>query len=278
MTGKVYCVTMNTAPSLYLNTWFETARYFGYLPVIVGLNTKWRGWKHRTRIYRNALHGLEMKNDDLVMLCDSNDLFFVASAKESYDKFIKLNSSILMGAESQCCTGDMNLGKVGNLKTNRHTYKYPNGGWLMGYQKHMIHLLDLIKDESDDQAGYLKLYLNNPSKYFTLDTEQSICGNLHNADQPLEKYYLFDDKNNRFKNQFTGQYPCVLHFPGKNFDSYQTIIKHLQFPFLPTALSELQEKLSDSTSVWCSPPWWRIIIVTIVILMFLCCSLTIVFD
>ena len=246
--GKVYCVTMNTKASVYLDIWLRTARYFDYHPIVVGMNTPWRGWLHRTRVYHAAIKDLEMEDSDVVIICDSNDLFFAGSATECMEKFLKMKIGVVIGSETACCTGDLKRGHrrqkaveiLKDDKNNYSAYRSPNGGCLMGYKNPIMDLLRINSDQLDDQAGYLKLFLTNNSR-FDIDDRQSIFGNIHILDMPFESFYAFHQ--NRYRNRVTGEYPCVLHFPGKNFDSYHRMIYTLNFPFLYNQKSALY--LSD---------------------------------
>ena len=246
----VYCITMNTNASTYLDIWIKTARYFNYHPIVVGVGTKWMGWKHRTRVYYAAIKDLNTDDSDLVMLCDSGDVFFAGPAVECRDKFLAMKTKMVIGAETACCTGDMTRDRrkkaMETLSARNHgIYMFPNGGVLMGHKTALLDCLRVNSDQSDDQAGYLKMFLKNTGR-FKIDDQQSIFGNVHLLDIPLSQYYSFDTDRHRYRNRITGETPCVLHFPGKNFDSYHQMIYTIDFPFL----SEQYETLHCADRQW----------------------------
>ncbi len=114
----------------------------------------------------------------------------------------------------------------------KHTespYIYPNGGGVFGFYDDVVGLLESIKNESDDQAGYLQQMILNPRR-IKLDYNQSIIGNhSHDLDNPDAKNWIATP-DRRFQNTLTGEKPVIMHFPGSNktrFSDYQRMLQQI---------------------------------------------------
>ena len=214
-----------------LNNWENSVVDNRYDYEILGLGEKWGGWSWRTKKY---IEELERETHHIYCLTDATDLFFVDGPDKLLDSFLSYNTNILIGGENTCCTGEakLNLIKRKNIMDimddieQRSRYKYPNGGFVMGYREDLLDLLYKNKDYFDDQEGYLMMWIKSGGKEFTIDIGVRCVGNIG------LNYSHFGNKNERDEskswtiidgkvvNMFTKTAPPVLHFPGGNIGMY----------------------------------------------------------
>jgi len=241
--GKLKVITLSSHDTVMARNFEKTAKRFDYDYYIIGRGKKFKGWSWRTKLYAKTIRKFSKNRFDIFILCDSNDLFFVASSKEMIEKFYANGNKILIGAEPACCTGiyatsekkrQIAMLKIAERIPDR--YRFPNGGFLIGYRNELLDLLDSNKEMKDDQAGYLKMFLKKDPRFF-IDTKQELLGNYGSVgirnrahddpNIPEENYWEYDETRRRFKNTITGAYPCGMHFPGAAWKHYNRVISTL---------------------------------------------------
>lgn len=216
-----------------LNNWENSVINHNYDYEILGLGEKWGGWTWRTKKY---IEELEKASHYVYCLTDATDLFFVDGPDKLLDCFLSYDTNILIGGENTCCTGEAKLNpikkydileKMSRLET-RSRYKYPNGGFVMGYREDLLKLLYKNKDYFDDQEGYLMMWIKDQNE-FTIDIDVRCVGNI------VMDYKFFSEEKERDEskswtmidgklvNLFTKTAPPVLHFPGGNIGLYNEI-------------------------------------------------------
>jgi len=233
-------ISLSTDDNNLVKNFEKTAQYFGYEYYFVGRGKSFQGWPWRTNLYISAIERLGKDPKDIFILCDSNDLFFVAPSDEMKEKFINSNKNCLIGAEAACCNGKYGDRKFRNealescKKRNPNTrYMFPNGGFLIGYRDELLKLLNSNKTEWDDQGGYLQKFMDK-SPLLDINISQSLVGNVPTINEwyhvpgdeygkPEITYWNYSEENNRFKNIFSGEYPCAFHFPGKSYSPYNIV-------------------------------------------------------
>lgn len=98
--SKLRVVSLSTDDNELVRNFEKTAQHFGYEYYFVGRGKKFRGWPWRTMLYISAIRRLSKDpTTDIFVLCDSNDLIFVAPSDEMRDKFVQSGKKILIGAE-----------------------------------------------------------------------------------------------------------------------------------------------------------------------------------
>lgn len=242
----------------------------------------WGGWKWRTAQYIEALSA-ESDNTGLFVLCDANDVLFLRSPDYLIEQFLRYNCFVVVGGEQGCWNDSLKkspytrrLVMAGYDARSTERYRYPNGGFVIGYRDALLNLLELNKEAEDDQMGYTLLWLKSAS-LFTIDTQTLCVGNIVATipffDRRIEEineinawnivYQYHYDRRGRIKtktdalvtNQFTAGEPAALHFPGGNMDDYNSVGKQLlgdQFqPVLPkNRLKNTVKKPWASSLIW----------------------------
>lgn len=172
----VLSVCTDESPGL---TNFENSlKQNGYNYEILGKGEKWGGWDYRTKKYLSKLKTLDPEL--IVVLWDATDMLFVQHKDVLLQKFLNgYDGKVVIGAESNCCTGKYtgDLVLLNTFNTNIGRYRFPNGGWVVGRAKDLIFVLNKIKKEKDDQAGYLDLLIEK-SDILVLDSENYFVSNI----------------------------------------------------------------------------------------------------
>lgn len=243
--SKLYVFTVCTDECPGLDNLRHSAARFGYDVGIIGAGEKWEGWSYRTNKYLQAVMKPQIKEDDVIVLCDCTDLFFVGEAETLLNKFIESGHKLIIGAEPACCTGENDLTQ--NKPRVRETlkqvnpdsrYRFPNGGCVIGYKPKILELLRNNLRETDDQVGYQKSYMAKGEEAFHLDSKQEFVGNVPNMNHPDMRsnddeikdeieYWTFKNKQ---VTHINGSTPLIMHFSGKNWAHYNTISSWLFTP------------------------------------------------
>lgn len=182
---------------------------------IVGEGEKWLGGDmamgpgggHKINAIRNELLNMENK---LIVICDTFDLFPVASSKEIINKYHQLSpqNQIICTSEVYCWPRkdlqQLYQTAYPNIQTK---YRYLNSGGIIGYSSDILSIIkDGTSDTEDDQLFYTLKYLTTDK--IILDTSCQIF-------QAIEGSY--DDiriHKNRIYNSFTNSYPIFIHGNG----------------------------------------------------------------
>lgn len=250
-----FVVTVQTNPGDELDNWEYTAKGLGYNYKVLGLGEKWGGWNWRTKQYLEYVKTLP--RNSTVLITDCNDVFFVKPATELYQSwmtFVTEGKRLVFGGESTCCTGEYRF-YVSPSKRNEAIKKiksydpesrwmFPNAGCMIGFRDNVIEALEISKEAEDDQAAYLKEYLQDKD-WLAIDYNHRMFGNINSLaffykmDFVPEDYYNSESKHWKvidlytkvtltyrpfltrgLQNTETNGIPAVLHFPGKNFVLY----------------------------------------------------------
>lgn len=233
---KVLSVCTNVGPCL--DNFVASLRKFDYNYEIIGLGEAWSGWKWRTEQYIKHLEG---EQDGLYILCDANDVLAVRPPEYMISQFHKYgdNTYVLIGAEQGCWNDYLKKHPLHRPRILREysiysdRYRYPNGGFIIGYRNSLLHVLKCNRDAEDDQMGYTELKLNYPG-LFDVDTQTCCVGNIvasiplfDGRIEEINEITLWNIKTNVAEvvahNMVTNNSPAFLHFPGGNIDDYNEI-------------------------------------------------------
>jgi hypothetical protein len=184
-TTRLQLVTLATDDTPQLENFLNTASMYGYSVKIIGKGKKFLGWKWRTQQYIKALEQLGDINDVIILL-DSNDIFFVRPSGELLEEFLQTGKNLIIGGEAYCVTGEFlehsarkriqdEMEQVLGTDYCKNRYRFPTGGFIMGYKEHVLSLLKDNQNEPDDQAGYLKRLVENPERMY-VDYKQQFLG------------------------------------------------------------------------------------------------------
>lgn len=240
---KITVLAVCTDKGPLLDNWKKSLEINGYDYEVLGLGKKWGGWSWRTKQYIERL--ANEKEERLFVLTDANDLFFIAPPNELIFNFKTYRSDVVNGAEHSPMTGplkyDFQLKEqvVDFVKTRNHWTRYlvPNGGFIMGFRTPLLNILCANLHEEDDQHGYLINWLGHPDD-MKLDIYARLVSNivydvpflLENDDERIEMDYFELIKTNRgirVRSIETNGMPCVMHFPGANYEAYNYFAKFI---------------------------------------------------
>lgn len=158
---------------------------------------------------------IENLDNKLLIICDTFDLFPVASANEIISKFNKISGpdKVLFSSEVYCWP-DKKLANcypkpiINGFGKNENKYKYLNSGSIMGYRDNIFQLINnsQIADTDDDQLFFTKKFL--AGEKIVLDYNCEIFQALNGSDEDITIH------KNRVYNRYTKSYPIFLHGNG----------------------------------------------------------------
>ncbi len=223
---------------------------FGVVPTNLGYNEEWHGLMTKPRLYRKFLREGRQQGD-LLIICDSWDVFFAAHPDEVVAIWKQNFSSspngsfITFNAERSCfpCAPDTTayFDAVADRDKKIGTpWRYLNSGFMVGTGVQILKLLeamdlDFIPDDyqrpdgswfnPNDQEQFQLAFLKQPAP-MCLDYYTELCMAAHGS--TLEE---LDFSGPRIKNKITGTTPLVFHCNGsaKN-DLAPAILEHLGLP------------------------------------------------
>lgn len=239
--------------------WETTAKYYGYDYEILGRETSWNGSK-----IRPFYEKLQTITQPYAVVTDCTDLFFCGSAAELCDKFIELDTDVIVGSEMHIHYSgkkDKNALRAffGSMRESEQAF--PNTGFLMGRTESLRKLMELHLDYTDDQAAVIDTIYDNKFPV-TIDYHTTLVGNIPKYKVEAEaaiRYFELDEDTRRYRNVHSHEYPIVLHFPGKHWNAMRQFYHNTG----PTTIATLSE--ADPNGLWI----FIIIVAIVVILIFL---------
>jgi len=144
------------------------------------------------------------------MFTDSYDIVFAAGWEEIVDKYLKYNSPIVFGTESNCWPKQENASRY---PQTMHRSKYLNAGFWMGERAASIPFMEEAarraeKKEQCDSGIFVDLFLSGQYP-IVLDTACRLLFCM-NMDSPS----FLECENGRPITKDTGQKPCIFHGNG----------------------------------------------------------------
>lgn len=183
--------------------------------------SKWEGrdwteipWHKKTDGYLKFARDNEDKYSHM-MFVDSYDILFAAGWDEIMEKYFKIGSPMVMGAECYCWP---NLDLAGQYPPTPHRCKFLNAGFWIAESHSAVGLLEECvrrrNPGQDDQSLLVSIFLDsykiNPS-WMKLDTACSLlfCCNMGSLD-------FLELKDGRPTCKDTGEKPCLFHANGNS--------------------------------------------------------------
>lgn len=229
---KAITVTTDDEDGL-LENWEKTARLHEFDPIILGFGEKWGGWQWRMKTYAEYLETIDP--EEIVILCDGTDVFFVGSSKEALEKYKKIGHKVIFAAEISCCSGKWayKRKKLFGLLEERTICEHflaLNGGLTIGKAEDLLKILKTEESVKDDQAYFTDCYLNDYN--IELDYYSEIFGNvtpsyLWPISEEHKKWNNWTLKNKRLENVQSNSHPVVVHFPARNKNDYNYFISKI---------------------------------------------------
>ena len=150
----------------------------------------------------------KIKENKLIVVCDTFDLFPIAGAHEIINKFNMLCTpdKIIFSSEIYCWP-DKSLEALYPPATDSK-YKFLCSGTFMGYRDTLYNLVKdvSVNNEDDDQLFYTKKFLD--SSNILLDNKCELFQALNGVHDDVIFY------RNRIYNKYTKSYPVFLHGNG----------------------------------------------------------------
>lgn len=152
-----------------------------------------------------------LPDEDLVLVVDAFDVFFLAGQEEIVRRFEELGVSFLISAE-RGCGPDPQLASF--YPPSPTPYRFVNSGTYMGYVKEMKKILKRMPHPicpyENDQRCFTLDFLAHPEDYF-LDRHSQFAQTLWGEQR--EGFFL-DPVAMKCTNQITGRAPCIIHGNG----------------------------------------------------------------
>lgn len=236
--NRIVVLTLATKENIATKNCIDTLSYYKYEYYIIGRGEIYNGRNWRTEYFIEGINFLKGDTNDIFVLVDSNDLFFVAPPEVLLQKFLNFGSPLVIGAgnaqthfdkcvptraQKEYFYEEIQKGKIPIL---------PNASCVMGYRNELLDLLENNKFEALDQEGYLNMIINGENQ-FTLDKNQDIVINYErkrHAETSVQS--SFQNIDGKLLNCKTGISPVIVHFPNKNWLAYNFIAK-IMFPTSP---------------------------------------------
>ena len=166
----------------------------------VGKGEAWRGFGNKFKMYQNYIKNSNMKDDDILILIDSRDVYVNRISDDIIDTFKKYYTEnggdldahlkLVFSSELGCCTPGVSeymkteMKKIAlsvdknNMKDNARYYL--NAGMCMGYVKAFKKIfLDLEMDYSDDDQTEITRYWMDNRDSIILDYNETFLSNAH---------------------------------------------------------------------------------------------------
>lgn len=177
---------------------------------------------------REHIQNIEFKDDDLFMLVDALDLFFVKDPSNIADEFKKFNIDVIFGAEIGWAFHSLESRRFFEQLFRNKKLRYLNGGMTLGYAKTVLKIytdiatnlnLYSIDNIHKSEQRVISCYLmkNKNSVKFTIDAESVFVFNNTSKLKPDEF-----KKSNSYCVHVTG-----VRVKNKNqYDIFQNALKH----------------------------------------------------
>src|SRR5690242_19350333 len=119
---RLTILTVATKPGGYYDILVRSCKEHGLNLTVVGLGQEWKGWTKRLEWIGEAM--MRLPPDDIVLVCDAYDVFFLAGPDQIVAKYQSFNCSLLIGGDSQ---GNQPLQQLSSqIFFNRTGTPYPN--------------------------------------------------------------------------------------------------------------------------------------------------------
>lgn len=215
MVNNLTLVTVATHRTHELDRFIESAEYFGYEYVILGLGKQWVGGEAnngrlvfpgggmKVNLFKEYLQTVD-NDEDVILFTDSYDVVFNQGPDELLSRWSNMGEGLLFTAEKTCWP-DPKLERV--YPETIFDYRFLNSGGFIGRAGDLKVLTQTrCEDSDDDQLYYTLKFLN--SEGISLDYDVEIFQTLNSS---------FDDVEvieGVVYNKVTETYPVVVHANG----------------------------------------------------------------
>ncbi len=213
-------VTVATSDNKGLQLLKRSCAHFDIDLEVLGFGKPYHG--NGTKIIYLMEYLRKQDPDEIVLFTDAYDSFFVKDVSNLEKEFKAFDHELLFSSEDNYY---FRIQGVEHLFLNRYYfYKYPqsesvykkyrylNSGGYMGYTKAILRVFEasgITKGMHSDQVNLHKHFVKSPSS-IRLDYDHQIFTNYGKFAQP-DRFTVDGDE---LKNNATGSYPFLFHFPG----------------------------------------------------------------
>lgn len=187
--------------------------------LILGLGDKWEsgraengvllepGGAQKIIYLRNEIKNWDDLENTIILFSDSYDVIFNDGPKELVRKFREFNSPIVFSAEKTCWPNSDIADEYPKVDGD---YKYLNSGGFVGYGNHILEMVDIdIQKSDDDQEYYTSYFLDGND--IVLDYKQNLFQTLNLA---VDEVMV---ESGKILNTTTNTTPSIVHGNGPNY-------------------------------------------------------------
>lgn len=223
-------VTVATQPNPHLDRLLQSAKYHGIHLEVLGQGAPYPS--HRTKIDLMLAFLERLPPDEEILFLDAYDSVFLCGPDEIVRKYHESGASFLCSAEQNLKVSD---GFRKRLRTWRSypaypkPYRFANSGTYVGRVEALRAVwgaqdLDRIGHLDCDQTALNTYHARHPEA-LVLDAQQRIFAVTAGRTGLEASDYAVED--GRLRSRVTGERPCVLHCPGKNYVGLEQLIRPL---------------------------------------------------
>lgn len=206
---ELHVCTVATYDNPFLKNFFESCKRYGISVDLLGWGKGYYSHGFALQLIDHYINTLP--DEDLVLVVDSFDLFFLAGPEEIVQRFEELGGSFLISAERNCAPD----GQLKLLYPSSPTpYRFVNTGTYMSSVQALKTVLKRVAHPIDpfqnDQRILTLDFLANQSDYF-LDRNAQVIQTLYEEERD---HFFLDPYSMKMKNLVTGTFPCIVHGNG----------------------------------------------------------------
>ena len=187
--------------------------------LILGLGDKWEsgraengvllepGGAQKIIYLRDEIKNWDDLENTIILFSDSYDVIFNDGPKELVRKFREFNSPVVFSAEKTCWPNSDIANEYPEVDGE---YKYLNSGGFVGYGNHILKMVDIdIQKSDDDQEYYTSYFLDD--NFLVLDYKQNLFQTLNLAVDEVKV------ESGKIHNTTTNTTPSIVHGNGPNY-------------------------------------------------------------
>lgn len=193
-----------------LNQFLDSCHRYDIDVKILGWGKEWMGHGWGMKLIEHYVS--QLPDEDLVLIVDSLDLFFLAGKETIVERFLEMNTPFFVSAEKNC-SPDKGIKEL--FPQTRTEFRFINSGTYMGYVKEVKEIFTQfphpIGPFQDDQLMLIEYFFSHPEKCY-VDSECAIAQTLHAVDK---SELVVDPFSLSITNRITGTKPVIIHGNGR---------------------------------------------------------------
>ena len=235
-------ITVATERNDNLQRFEDSCKENGIPYMFLGLGDKWEsgraengvllepGGAQKIIYLRDEIKTWDDLENTIILFTDSYDVIFNDGPKEIVRKFREFDSPIVFSAEKTCWPNSNIADEYPEVEGE---YKYLNSGGIVGYGNHILEMVDIEIEKSDDDQEYYTTYflesIFNQTEEITLDYKQILFQTLNLAVDEVKV------ESGKIRNVVTNTTPSIIHGNGPDY--------------IKDRLDEIYGELNSSSSI-----------------------------